>query len=61
MGAQANAANEPLNIRPYVILGPHDYSSTFSVLRSNINSPDPAEQSTGKILTATDSALTGTA
>ena len=60
MGAQVNAANEPLNIRPNVILGPHDYSSTFSILRNSINSPDPAEQSTGKILTATDSALTGT-
>ena len=61
MGAQVNAAGEPMNARPYCLLAPHSMATTLSVLRNAVNSTDPSDPSTGRLITATDSALSGTA
>ncbi|MGB7933487.1 MAG: hypothetical protein WCH04_14910 [Gammaproteobacteria bacterium] len=58
MGTQVNSAGEPLNVRPHCILAPHSMASKLSLLRNAVNSPDPADPSTGRLITATDSALT---
>lgn len=61
MAAQTGPGGEALNLRPYIILGPPNMEGTLAVLRSSMNAPDPDDASTGRIVTVTDSRLTGAA
>ena len=59
MMAQTGPSGQVLNIRPRYVVAAPTLQSTLAVLRAAINSNDPGDLSTGKIVTLTDGRLTG--
>ena len=60
MAAQVGPDGEAINVKPFYLVGPATYESSFSSLRQITNAPDPAGlQSTSHVVTLTDSRLAG--
>ena len=60
MMSQTGPAGSVLNIRPAIVIGTPDMTSTLAILRTAINGADPTGESSGKITTLTDARLGGT-